>query len=133
MTDDTKELSEIEGLNDELRERMAPHLRALADRYDRPIPRTGYAPPVLTADRAVMREAAQSVECLRAEVLRLQSALAADPLRAMLPDVVAGLDAIVNSHEFNIVEYAQAIERGRDILTRLRTLTPTEGGTDDGE
>ena len=50
-----------------------------------------------------------------------------DPLRAMLGDVVAGLDAIVNSHEFNIVEYAQAIERGRDILSRLRTLTPTEG------
>ena len=57
--------------------------------------------------------------------------LSADPLRAMLGEVVAGLDAIVNSHEFNIVEYAQAIERGRDILSRLRTLTAEEKETTD--
>ena len=145
MSDETKELSEIEGLNDELRDRMAPHLRALADRYDRPIPRMGYAPPVLTADRAVMREAAQSVECLRAEVLRLQSALAADPLRAMLPDVVAAMEYALSSLDRDTdrllkgdyygagIKALAKLDEFRWLLSKLRTLTPNEGGKDDGE
>ena len=90
----------------------------------------------LTADLDVMREAAQSVECLRAEVLRLQIGLAADPLRQMLEEVVCFLEELEDltpedgdSHEL----LTMAQQRASALLTGmagLRTLTPTEGGTD---
>ena len=52
---------------------------------------------------------------------------AADPLRAMLGEVVEALEGLVEGEGDGLRDLLKA----RIVLTRLRTLTPTEGGTDD--
>ena len=101
----------------------------------------------LKAAWSVVEEAAEgsplyngTVYCAMKE---LRSRLnAADPLRAILPEVVEALEQAETSltavgvhsvqHEMGM-DARQVAPELRALLTRLRALTATEGGTDDGE
>ena len=58
---------------------------------------------------------------------------AADPLRAMLPEVVEALEDSWSPYTDDSPYDVKWAARRENLLTRLRALTATEGGTDDGE
>ena len=71
-----------------------------------------------------------TAEAIRSEVqIQLRKLDAADPIRAMLPEVVEALEGLVEGEGDGLKDLLKA----RILLTKLRALTATEGGTDDGE
>ena len=61
---------------------------------------------------------------------------AADPLRAILPEVVEALEkiqALTGHMDSTAEEVTEAWKLSREALARLRETHPTTGGTDDGE
>ena len=65
---------------------------------------------------------------------------AADPIRAMLPEVVEAWETFEEQYVHEFGEHRvkgdhldRTFQRLSGILTKLRALTATEGGTDDGE
>ena len=61
---------------------------------------------------------------------------AADPLRAILPEVVEALEkirAFTGHMDSTAEEVTEAWKLSREALARLREIHPTTGGTDDGE
>ena len=56
---------------------------------------------------------------------------AADPLRAMLPEVVEALRRLLDECTAYSIRDSPAMADAREALTKHRALTATEGGTDD--
>ena len=66
----------------------------------------------------------------------LEALDAADPLRAILPEAVDALEwiqALTGHMDSTEEEVTEAWKLSKALLTKLRALTATEGGTDDGE